>query len=58
MRIRMHKISAWEDLDCLREFEAAQQVKNVKYWRAFQKLPIDRRVLVAPRKLLDYLESG
>lgn len=45
-----------EDQACLREFEAVKQVKNVKFWNVFQKLPIERRVLVAPRKLIEYLD--
>jgi hypothetical protein len=44
-----------EDPDCLRQAYAAHPVKDVSYWRAFQSLPIDRRVLAAPAKLVDYL---
>lgn len=43
------------NLDCLRLHHATHPVKDVSYMRAFQSLPIDRRVMAAPTKLLDYL---
>ncbi len=44
-----------EDLECLRREHATHQVRDVNYMRAFQKFPIDRRILVAPAKMLEYL---
>lgn len=44
-----------EDLDCLRQRHATHPVKDANYMRAFQALPLERRVLSAPAKMLDYL---
>jgi len=44
-----------EDLECLRQRHATHPVKDVGYMRAFQALPLNRRVMAAPSKLLDYL---
>jgi hypothetical protein len=42
-------------MDCARQLHANHRVKNVTYWKAFQALPIDRRILAAPAQLVDYL---
>ena len=44
-----------QDMDCLRQLHFHHRVKDVKYWRAFQALPIDKRILAAPAQLVDYL---
>lgn len=44
-----------EDKDCLRQLHDSHVVRNVKTLRSYQALPFDRRVVVAPAKLLDYL---
>ena len=41
--------------ECLRQAHVSHAVKSADYWRAFNALPIDRRILVASTKLLDYL---
>ena len=48
-------IRCGEDTDCLRQQHAAHPVKDVNYMRAFQAMPLNKRVLVAPVKLIDYL---
>jgi len=44
-----------EDINCLRQLHSSHRVRDVGYWRAFQALPIDTRILAAPAKLVEYL---
>jgi len=43
------------DVDCLRQLLAANPVKHIGYMHVFQDIPLDRRVLAAPVKMLEYL---
>jgi hypothetical protein len=44
-----------QDINCLHHLHSSHRVRDVGYWRAFQALPIDTRILAAPAKLVEYL---
>jgi hypothetical protein len=44
-----------DDQECLQRLYDSHPVKDARTLRSYQALPIDRRVVVAPAKLLDYL---
>jgi len=44
-----------DDMDCLRGLYDNHPVKNVKTLHAYQALPFERRVVVAPKKIRDYI---
>jgi len=45
-----------DEAACLRRLRDAHPVRAPRFWQAFAALPLDRRILVAPERLVEYLE--
>lgn len=44
------------DRKCLRELLGRHPVTTISYWKSFQAKPVEDRILVAPKDLIDYVD--
>ena len=47
--------SCEQDLECLKQLHATHPAKYMQSWQAIQALPLERRIMRAPNRLIDYL---